>query len=153
MTRAWLVQNSAPTAWTLMVLGVVANMVFLLWPSAPQWVTVRPHPATGGLMAPVMMAGGATSLETLQDNGAVIAQGGSRRHARSGGKKVFHGVLNLNQATPAELQQLPGIGPKMASRILAYRKANGPFHSAEELLNVSGIGPKKLAKLAPHCRF
>ncbi len=50
------------------------------------------------------------------------------------------GLMNLNTATQAELESLPGIGPVLAARILAQR----PFKSVDELDNVSGIGQKKL---------
>lgn len=57
---------------------------------------------------------------------------------------VFPGPLNLNQASAAELEALPGIGPTLAARILAFREEHGPFRSVEDLLQVSGIGPKTL---------
>ena len=52
--------------------------------------------------------------------------------------------LNLNLATAAQLEALPGIGPALAGRIVDYRQTCGGFSSVEELLNVEGIGPKKL---------
>ena len=52
--------------------------------------------------------------------------------------------LNLNEATAEELMELPGIGPKLADRILDYRAVKGPFTSVEDLLEVSGIGEKTL---------
>jgi len=60
---------------------------------------------------------------------------------------VWAGTINLNMASKEELQTLPGIGPKVAERILAYREQHGPFKSVEELLEVKGIGPKKLEKI------
>lgn len=56
-------------------------------------------------------------------------------------------LINLNSAPPEELISLPGIGPALADRIVAYRIANGPFQSIDELMAVSGIGPKKLAAI------
>lgn len=57
--------------------------------------------------------------------------------------------LNLNTATAEELDALPGVGPVLAERILAWRKDHGPFSSVEELDAVSGIGVKMLATLLP----
>ncbi|MBA2848549.1 helix-hairpin-helix domain-containing protein [Thermosulfuriphilus ammonigenes] len=56
---------------------------------------------------------------------------------------------NLNTASAAELELLPGIGPKTAQAIVEYRKAHGPFKSIDELLKVKGIGSKKLEKIRP----
>ena len=55
--------------------------------------------------------------------------------------------VNLNTATAEQLEALPGIGPDLAQRILAYRAANGPFKNVDGLLNVKGIGEGKLSKL------
>ena len=52
--------------------------------------------------------------------------------------------VNINTAGVEELTQLKRIGPKYAEKIVAYRDANGPFKSADELVNVPGIGPKTL---------
>jgi competence protein ComEA len=57
------------------------------------------------------------------------------------------GLLNLNAATTAELEELPGIGPSLAKAIVAFREAHGPFVNPDELLDVPGIGPSKLAGL------
>lgn len=57
------------------------------------------------------------------------------------------GKVNINTADGTLLQALPGIGPALSQRILNYRKEHGPFRSAEDLLNVSGIGEKKLNDL------
>ena len=56
-------------------------------------------------------------------------------------------VVNLNTATVAELEKLPGIGQKVAARILEYRQKQGPFKKVEELMNVQGIGEKSFLKL------
>lgn len=56
-------------------------------------------------------------------------------------------ILNLNRAGYYDLQKLPGIGPVLAERILAYRDSAGVFKSVEELSKVKGIGDKKLAAI------
>ena len=60
------------------------------------------------------------------------------------------GVVNLNTATAAQLEMLPGIGAKRASDIVALRKSVGRFENVDELLDVKGIGEKALAKLKPY---
>jgi competence protein ComEA len=50
-------------------------------------------------------------------------------------------LVNINTASSFELEALPGIGPTTSQKIIAYRDANGPFVSIEDIINVSGIGP------------
>jgi competence protein ComEA len=56
-------------------------------------------------------------------------------------------LVNLNTATVADLERLPGIGAKVAARIVEYRTKKGPFRKPEELMNVQGIGEKSFLKL------
>lgn len=58
--------------------------------------------------------------------------------------------VDLNQATVADLEALPGIGPKLAQRVVAHRDERGPFHSVDDLRQVRGIGRKKFDRLRPH---
>ena len=50
-------------------------------------------------------------------------------------------LVNINTASQAELESLPGIGPTTAQKIIQHREQNGPFVSTEDIINVSGIGP------------
>ncbi len=57
--------------------------------------------------------------------------------------------FDLNRASRFELMALPGVGPRIADRIVELRKKRGFFSQVEDLLRVKGIGPKKLEKIAP----
>ncbi|HUV93573.1 MAG TPA: helix-hairpin-helix domain-containing protein [Anaerolineae bacterium] len=54
--------------------------------------------------------------------------------------QLGHGLININTASAAELDAMPGIGPVYAARIIAYREAHGPFSSPAEIVQVKGIG-------------
>jgi competence protein ComEA len=60
--------------------------------------------------------------------------------------------VDLNSATAAQLDSLPGVGPVTAQRILAWRTEHGGFRRVDELQEVEGIGPKTYADIAPHVR-
>ncbi len=60
--------------------------------------------------------------------------------------------LDLNTATLAQLDGLPGVGPVLAQRILDWRTEHGRFTSVDELQEVPGVGPKKFESLKPHVR-
>jgi competence protein ComEA len=61
-----------------------------------------------------------------------------------GGTATTPGLVNVNTASEADLESLPGIGPVLAQRIVDYRTEHGPFASVDGLLDVSGIGPATL---------
>ena len=62
-------------------------------------------------------------------------------------KASMQAPVNLNQASAEELIALKGIGPKMAERIIAYRKEHGPFKTVDQIVQVKGIGNAKFQKL------
>jgi len=55
--------------------------------------------------------------------------------------------ININTASATDLDKLPRIGPKVAQRIIDYRKEHGPFKKIEEIMKVKGIGEKTFARL------
>ena len=77
----------------------------------------------------------------LSPAGASATQGA----AKAEGKPST--VINVNTATVAELEALPGIGASTAARIVEYRQKNGPFKKIEDLMNVRGVGEKSFLKL------
>jgi competence protein ComEA len=60
------------------------------------------------------------------------------------------GKVNLNTASVEQLATLPGVGEKLAARIVEYRQKAGTFKSIQELMNVKGIGERNLEKLQPY---
>ncbi len=61
-------------------------------------------------------------------------------------------AVDLNRATEAQLEELPGVGPVMAGKIVAWRTEHSRFSRVEELQEVDGVGPKTYAQIAPHVR-
>lgn len=96
-------------------------------------------PVPGEEAPPVPAAGGAEA-------------GGGEGTGSGAGEKVDGGMIDLNTASAAELEELPGVGPSIAQRILEHREKNGPFTSVDSLLEVSGIGPATLEKIRERAR-
>jgi competence protein ComEA len=96
-------------------------------------------------IAPTLVA--LACLAAAQSPVAAAAQ--SRSSSRSAAKPAVTGTININTASAAELEALPGIGAKTAARIVEYRQKNGPFKKVEELMNVRGVGEKNFLKLKP----
>ena len=72
----------------------------------------------------------------------IISSNNTKTNENSNGQKV-----NINNADESELDELPGVGPSTAQKIIQYRKENGEFKSIDELKNVSGIGEAKFQKI------
>lgn len=99
----------------------------------------RHHPAS----APELMLeeyGEPSDLDTIHTGGD--------RQPRSP-EKPLEGKVDINTATIEDFMRLPGIGPKTARAIMAYRKEHGKFQALEDLLQVRGIGEKTFERLKP----
>jgi competence ComEA-like helix-hairpin-helix protein len=88
-----------------------------------------------------------TALERplLLDDPDAIAAAGERRASAWPDMRV-----DINTATAAELNVLPGLGPMLAERIVADRDQHGPFKDVDDLDRVSGIGPAIIDRLEPY---
>ena len=87
-------------------------------------------------------------VPTVGEQQASIAEAGvDGGTSASSGVSGATGLVNINTASAAELQTLSGIGPSMAQSIIDERTKNGAFASVDDLMRVSGIGEKKLAKI------
>lgn len=118
--------TQGPARWFAAVTLGVASIVGMAWSLTSR----RP-------VAPAPMA---------ESIGAAVAPPAIRSSAPA---PVLGGLIDLNSASAAELEMLPGIGPTLAQRIVDDREANGAFASVEGLQRVRGIGPRTVEKIAP----
>lgn len=88
--------------------------------------------------------------QVLVGVGAPVAAAGPDGGGGAGSAAVAGGKVNLNTASEAQLEELPGVGPVTAAAIVAFRQEHGSFSSVDQLLDVSGIGEATLAEIAPH---
>ena len=116
--------------------------------------------AAGGVTADGTVTGLNLAQRLADGDSVVVGQGqdaptdgsvggGDQRPPPTGGPGAGGGAVDLNTADQQQLEDLPGVGPVMAGNIVAWRDANGPFTSIEQLQEISGIGPARFAQLAP----
>jgi competence protein ComEA len=95
--------------------------------------------------------GGVNLAARIADGQQVVVPARSRRRPATVGATAVPGAgtgpVSVNGATAADLDRLPGVGPATAARIIAWREAHGPFRAVDDLLDVPGIGPAKLAAM------
>ena len=88
-------------------------------------------------------------MATIVAQTAVASPQGATKTPAAKARATAANPVNLNSASVAQLQTLPGIGASTAQRIVDYRQKNGSFKKIEELMNVKGIGEKSFLKLKP----
>lgn len=110
-----------------------------------------------GLSAMSGMAMAVEKKEVTQETAVVAEKASPSAKSATEGKaseikadKAMPKIVNINSADKDQLVALPGIGPKTAEAIVAYRKDNGNFKSVEELTKVKGVGDKTLEKIRPY---
>lgn len=140
MARSFLIKLGMLTA-ALSIIGLMG------WTVLPDRVEV----ASTGSAAPAHY----DDVVTLTPPPSEASQPGSPGMGVSSGESsapqrppsAVRARLDVNQATVEELNQLPGIGPALAQRIVDHRRSHGPFAAVDDLLFVKGIGAKKLDRL------
>jgi competence protein ComEA len=122
-----------------MVLGL-----FALGAAHDLWRLHHPPPPWSEASPPA--AGPSATSSSAMPPGVALTDDSSHREMHDGGAAVPKRV-DLNRADAGELDQLPGIGPVLAGRIVEHRRISGPYRSAEDLLAVRGIGPALFERL------
>lgn len=151
----WGLRPVAPTALPAPSLASAPPVEVAL---APLLVHVSGAVAAPGL---VELAPGARVVDAIEGAGGLAdgadessvnlarpVQDGEHIVVAAAGEHVDSGRIDLNRADAAQLEELPGVGPVLAARIVADREANGPFARVEDLGRVPGVGPAILAGLA-----
>ena len=80
---------------------------------------------------------------------STVAAAQTKVSPQAAAKPSTNTTVNLNTASAIDFEALPGIGAKIAARIVEYRQKNGPFKKIEDLMNVRGVGEKNFLKLKP----
>jgi competence protein ComEA len=103
-------------------------------------------------LAQLLTDGEQIVIGTRGEPAGEVRDGGGGGGGGSSGGTGSSTPLDLNRATQAQLEELPGVGPVTAGKIMAWRDEHRRFSRVEELQEVDGIGPKTYAQLAPHVR-
>jgi len=144
-----IVLANPPTKVTVYVTGAVVKPgVYTLSPGT----RVKDAIAAAGGPSKTWNPLGINLAKRLDDEDMVVVpQRGTPTLPRQSSTPKMKGSqsISLNQATLADFETLPGVGPGMAKRILDYRSAHGSFRSVEGLRKVEGIGEKKFQRMKP----
>ncbi len=149
VTTDW---TCGPAKWAAVLILGAASIFGMVWSITMRRPLLATIPAPA---APVVEASAARPADPghviEREDTDVPAAAAPAAHAprsrAAGPKPALTARLNVNTATAAELELLPGIGPALAGRIVQDRQANGPFKSVDDLDRVKGIGPKILDRI------
>ena len=111
-------------------------------------------PAGSRVQDAIDAVGGATKKRaTATVNLARVLVDGEQIVVGAQAAQTADGSVSINSADAATLEQLPGVGPVIAERIVQWRSDNGPFRSIEELAEISGIGPAMVDRIKDQVRM
>jgi len=111
-------------------------------------------PAGSRVIDAIDAVGGATKTKALESvNLARVVVDGEQIVVGESTQAPGADKVSINSADAAALEQLPGVGPVIAERIVQWRTDNGPFRSVEELAEISGIGPSMVERIADQVRM
>lgn len=127
------------------------------WVAEPGLVTLGAGARVGDAVAaaggslPGASLDGLNLASAVSDGEQVVVPGPDAEPApsveRDGAGGEAGGLVDINTASPSQLETLPGIGPVIAERIVSHRESSGRFENVEDLLDVPGIGESKLASI------
>jgi competence ComEA-like helix-hairpin-helix protein len=140
--------TTGPAKWAavgVLCIASVGGMAWSIWGREPRRETASARGSGEASAAPVKAASSGAGREVLLKEAPPPA-GASEPASPTTGLGASR-LINLNAASAAELELLPGIGPALASRIIEHRTTRGPFKTVDELEGVKGIGPRTLARI------
>ncbi len=100
-----------------------------------------------GVLVVLVLVGGAYYSSRVSESAPKVVYSTSLDEAKAEAQTPL--LVNINTADAKELDELPGVGPSTAEKIIEHRRHSGSFRSVGELEEVSGIGPKTLEKIRP----
>ncbi len=152
------IQPPAPTA-TPLPSATPAPITVYVTGAVAQPAALVSLPAGSRVQDAITAAGGASATADLSAvNLAARLRDGDQVHVPETGETTTLATPNtntvfINTATAAELEALPDVGPALAAAIIAWRDANGPVRTLDDLDSVDGIGPRLLEMLTPIISF
>ncbi len=124
-------------------------------------LTVQADPA-GVNLAELLIDGEEISVPLRGETMQPVTSRAPRRHAKHRNHRTAHGSpsrhrkappgqpIDINSADAAALQDLPGVGPGLAQRVIDFREVNGPFRAIDELADVAGMSDRRIEQITPY---
>jgi|SRR6478609_3704550 len=153
---AWIMQYWESVVLATVLLAILTLLLLILFPAPEQVLSLQnvplskpvPLPSALPLETSDLLSEDSAFEEPLSPVGSSAHTAAKKHTHHYAHKKPKHPpITSLNKASLAQLQLLPGIGPKMAQRVMEYRKSHGSFTDVAQVMDVKGIGPKKFEKM------